>query len=331
MTSFREIASRLLDHFAYGLDCGVWVLSVRRWNRQRPHAVTVYFHGVLPEGGKGFLDPQEGITPVFLREFVRSMKASAYTFVTPDEVLGPNRPVGNLALLSSDDGYRSVERLLPVLREEGVPLAVFVATEYARRDGMHWWDQIHVAGRSQPRARSLLKHGVRSRAGRDEALRQLGIDPFAAAFSDSHRLLSPDDLGRLAGNHHFCFGNHTRNHLSLPLLDDSQLQDEIEGARRDIEVWTGRPVHHFAFPYGDYDGRTLDNVRRYGYRIIFTTEPGHFVLPADADVPGTHVLPRYRLRADRSAKWQARIMTRGITVGARLQADMIRWTRAWLG
>jgi peptidoglycan/xylan/chitin deacetylase (PgdA/CDA1 family) len=267
------------------------------------------------------------MTPAFLREFIRSLKAAGYTFVTPDAMLGPNRPVGNLAILSSDDGYHSIQRLLPILEEQAVPLTVFLTTEYSRRGAMHWWDQIYIAVCSQSRTRSRLKHDVRSRAERDEALRHMGIDPDATAFRDSHRLLSPEDVERLAGNPRLCFGNHTRNHLSLPLLENGVVQEEVEGARRDIQAWVGRAVHHFAFPYGDHDRRTLALLRRCGYLTAFTTEPGHFVLPPEADLTGTHVLPRYRLRADRSAKWQARIMIKGITVGARVQARLLRWIK----
>jgi hypothetical protein len=68
----------------------------------------------------------------------------------------------------------------------------------------------------------------------------------------------------------------------------------------------------------------LDFLSRWEYRTVFTTTPGHFVLPQAGDVRGTHVLPRYRLRADRSAKWQARIMDKGMTLGARL----VEWIRA---
>ena len=323
----RDIASRLLDRGGYCLDCGLSVLTRAGGGVHHPHLITIYFHGVMDEPADEFVDPQEGMTPAFLREFVRVMRANGYTFVTPDTMLGSGRPVGNLVILSSDDGYRSVQRLLPILEEEAVPLTVFLSTEYSRRDAIYWWDQIYISGCSQSRTRSRLKHGVRSRVERDQALRNLGIDPDATAFRDSHRLLSPDDVKRLARNPQLSFGNHTRNHLSLPLLEDGVVQDEVEGARRDIQAWTGGTVHHFAFPYGDHDGRTLDILRRCGYLTVFTTEPGHFVLSSEADLPGTHVVPRYRLRADRSAKWQARIMSKGITVGARGQARLVRWIK----
>ncbi len=324
MIDLRTIGFGLLDLCAYWFDCGM-SLAAPAGTPERPHAVAVYFHGVLHGRPDGLVDPQEGMTPEFLREFIHLMRAAGYTFVTPDVMFGPNRPAGNLALLSSDDGYRSIEWLLPMLEEESVPLTVFLTTEYSRNDAIYWWDQIYVAGCSRSATKSLLKHRVRSRTERDEALRHLGLDPDAPAFCNSHRLLSPADLSRLAGHPRLCFGNHTRNHLSLPLLEDGPAQDEVEGARRDIEAWTNGPVSHFAFPYGDHDSRTLALLSRCGYQSAFTTMPGQFELPSGAEAHGTHVLPRYRLRADRSAKWQARIMGKGVTVGAKLQTRVTRW------
>ena len=325
----RDIASRVLGGVGYCLDCGLCLLPGTEGAVQVPHVVTVYFHGVLDEPVDGFLDPQEGMNPAFLREFIRLMKAAGYTFVTPDAMLNPNTPRGNLVILSSDDGYHSVQRLLPILEEQAVPLTVFLTTEYSRRDGIYWWDQIYAAGYSRSRTKSLLKHDVRSRAERDEALRHLGIDPDATAFRESHRLLSPEDVGRLAKHPRLSFGNHTRNHLSLPLLEDGRVQEEVEAARQDIEAWTGKIVRHFAFPYGDYDERTLHILQRCGFRTAFTTEPGHFLLPSEP--PGTLGIPRYRLRADRSAKWQTRIMTKGITLGSKVEAGLRNWMRGILG
>ncbi len=98
----HNIASRLLDRAGYCLDCGLsLLLTGAEAAVQRPHVITVYFHGVMHEPADGFVDPQEGMTPGFLREFVRLMTGGGYTFVTPDAILGPNRPEGNLAILST--------------------------------------------------------------------------------------------------------------------------------------------------------------------------------------------------------------------------------------
>jgi peptidoglycan/xylan/chitin deacetylase (PgdA/CDA1 family) len=273
MIDLRRIGWRVLDGMAFVADCA-WSVCKRPRDVETPHAVAVYFHAILDHQRDNLVDPQEGMTASFLRTFIRAMKASGYTFVTPDQLQDPARPAGNLALLTSDDGYRSVETLLPILEEEGAPLTVFLTTDCSSRDGIYWWDQIHVAGAGGSALMTRLKRDVRSRAERDGVLRALGIDPLERAYSDSHRLLSPSDITRLAASPLFCFGNHSRSHLSLPQVAASELDDEVEGARHVIEEWTGREVRHFAFPYGDHDERTVRYLANQGYRTLFTIVPG---------------------------------------------------------
>ena len=316
----RALAAEALDRGTYWVDCAASLMTAPA---RSPHGVAVYFHGVLPEDDRHLVDPQERIGPEFLGEFVRAMRAAGYAFVTPDAIHDPNLPQGNLAILSSDDGYASVERLLPVLERESAPLTVFLCAEPSRGGLLYWWDQLHIAGASRPHTRELLKHRVRSRRERDERLRELGLDPAEAAYSDVHRPLSPADVRRLSMHPLLRFGNHTRDHLSVPLLSEADARDQVDGARSELEDWTGGPIRHFAFPYGDHDGPTVALLEGRGYRTAFTTEPGAFRLPGTEGPIA--VLPRYRLRGDRSAYWQARIMSRGITAGARLRDRLARW------
>lgn len=46
-------------------------------------------------------------------------------------------------------------------------------------------------------------------------------------------------------------GAHTRTHPDLgKIVDPEHLRDEIGGSKQDLEELTGRPVRHFAFPFG---------------------------------------------------------------------------------
>ena len=320
----RVGGARVLERAGYLVDCATSMLVTES---RSPHGVAVYFHGVTVPPEDGSVDPQERVTPGFLRAFIRAMKARGYQFTTPDALLTGSVPAGNVALLTSDDGYASVERLLPVLEEEAAPLTLFVCAAYAKTGAVYWWDQLYMAGRSSSPARSLLKHGVRSRSERDAALDRLGLNPSARASRPGHRVLTPDDIGRLGRHPSVRFGNHSGNHLSLPLLADDELVEEVEGAGRDLQAWSAVAAPHFAFPYGDYDDRTLEVLARAGYRTAFTTEPGHFPLPVPLGPHGMRVIPRYQLRGDRSPHWQARLMSRGCTAGATLRVRAVRWLK----
>jgi peptidoglycan/xylan/chitin deacetylase (PgdA/CDA1 family) len=80
-------------------------------------------------------------------------------------------------------------------------------------------------------------------------------------------------------------GAHTRSHPILSQLpDDAALEEEIGGSARRIEEMTGRAPRHFCYPNGrtqDVTARTVEAVRRAGFRTGVTTEPGLADLASD--------------------------------------------------
>ena len=69
-------------------------------------------------------------------------------------------------------------------------------------------------------------------------------------------------------------GAHTVRHPRLPSLEGRDQFAEVEGSRRDLADITGAAVNHFAYPFGDYDGRSIAAVRSAGFASACTTVPG---------------------------------------------------------
>lgn len=69
-------------------------------------------------------------------------------------------------------------------------------------------------------------------------------------------------------------GSHTRTHADLNKTRHDVLQDEIEGAKHDLEDLLGTPVNSFAYPYGRYNDAARDAVRDAGYRSACSTRSG---------------------------------------------------------
>lgn len=66
--------------------------------------------------------------------------------------------------------------------------------------------------------------------------------------------------------------SHTRNHLSLPSLSDSQAWNEINGSKMDIEQHlNNKTCIAIAYPYGNYDSRIINFCQNAGYLMGFTT------------------------------------------------------------
>lgn len=144
-------------------------------------------------------------------------------------------PAGSF-LLTFDDGFLDVhEHARPVLRDLGWPATVFlVARCVGERD--LWTAGENPSGRTHP-------------------------------------LLGPGEIREMA-REGFSFQSHSLSHADLTTLSDERLDEELAGARRDLERLVGTPVAHLAYPYGRYDERVREAAIRSGYRAAFTVQPG---------------------------------------------------------
>lgn len=61
-------------------------------------------------------------------------------------------------------------------------------------------------------------------------------------------------------------GAHTMDHPRLTALSDGEADEQIRASQAEIEDRLGKPVRHFAYPYGDLD----DRVRRIAGRYFDT-------------------------------------------------------------
>jgi peptidoglycan/xylan/chitin deacetylase (PgdA/CDA1 family) len=139
-------------------------------------------------------------------------------------------------LLTFDDGFRGVrEHALPVLEAMGWPFTVFLVSDLIGGEDV-WTRTSNPSGQVYP----LL----------DQAeiadMRQRGCS----------------------------FHSHTRNHASLPKLDDAALADQLSGSREALSRLLGEPVRYIAYPFGHEDDRVLAATRAAGYRAAFATQPG---------------------------------------------------------
>lgn len=97
-------------------------------------------------------------------------------------------------------------------------------------------------------------------------------------------------------------GAHSRHHPHLPQCDDARLRDETGTCRRELEQLCGRPVDQFCYPFGDFDGRTVDAVRAAGYVAATTTRRGRARVGDDllrirrVLVGGHNWLPQFALK-----------------------------------
>src|SRR5262249_26049971 len=86
-----------------------------------------------------------------------------------------------------------------------------------------------------------------------------------------------DEIGDLAADPLVTMGAHTVNHVMLGKADEATARAELATSREVIAAALGKPVEHFAYPYG---GPDLVGTREFriaadlGYKTAVTTRPG---------------------------------------------------------
>ena len=69
-------------------------------------------------------------------------------------------------------------------------------------------------------------------------------------------------------------GTHGKDHRNWRGLDETSLDAEVRGARRRIEDVCGMAVTKAAIPFGSYDRRLLQRLRRERFECVYTSDRG---------------------------------------------------------
>jgi peptidoglycan/xylan/chitin deacetylase (PgdA/CDA1 family) len=230
-----------------------------------------------------------------------------FRFVSLDEIgerLAAGEPfTERVAAVTFDDGYRdNYDHAFPILRRKGIPATVFVVTDLVGQ--AHW--QIHdklyhlvakaFAAWDDPRrelSRLLTSlglpasHLLRHRAAASSPLTTVSALLPDLAQANVSRVMQAleaavgngfDDVPlsltwpMLQEMHRagMTIGSHTRTHISLPAESLATVVAELEGSKRAIEQQIGAPVHHFAYPGGQFTPRDVEAIERAGYRFAYT-------------------------------------------------------------
>ena len=87
------------------------------------------------------------------------------------------------------------------------------------------------------------------------------------------RLMTAEELRRLADFDSIEIGSHTRRHTNLGDADAGQAYEEMVASKHELEELIGRPVSSFAYPYCSYSRACPEAARRAGYKVAVTCAP----------------------------------------------------------
>ena len=264
------------------------------------------FHRVLPPGDCSFPSPHV-VDTRFFEEILRALRARGYDLVTMSEAyrrLVERDFATRFACLTFDDGYRdNHDHAWPICQRYGAPITVYLTSGFIDREVPVWWvalellvrqaifDQLRISGQRNTAIRCPQQRRNPWRLGRSRSM-FVGLDPESrsvlakilsssgevnfAALSDDV-MLTWETIRAMAKSGSVEFGAHTVNHPYLSSEDEDGVRAEINDGRRRLEDEIGRPVNHFAYPFGKRvhaSRREFNLVRESGFATAVTGRAG---------------------------------------------------------
>jgi peptidoglycan/xylan/chitin deacetylase (PgdA/CDA1 family) len=224
------------------------------------------------------------------------------------------------AAFTFDDGYAdNLTHALPIMERFGAPFTVYVTTGMVTRDIDAWWFGLAALIRARERielpelgwawecadaaSKTRTFKAIESAIHKDfgvlphvrVAIAQSKIDGNALVDREA---LSEQQLQRLARHPLVTIGGHTTTHQNLAQASVETVRWEMAENRKFLQDTTGRPVEHFAYPFGHEracGSREAEISRSVGFRTATTTRLGA-LFPEHAQ--HLHALPRLHLSCD---------------------------------
>jgi len=281
------------------------------------------------------------VTPAFLARVVRDLRRSGIELISLDEMyrrMLDGDVARRFVCLTFDDGYRdNLQWAYPILKEAGVPFAIYVPTSFPDRLGELWWlvleavisrnDRIGLVIDGQDR-KFDCKSIAEKRALYDEIYWWLRSRPSEAEMRGILRNLAAyyhvdiaafceelcmtwTEIAQLAVDPLVTIGAHTVNHPALAKLSKDAVRSEMDLSRSVIEAALSVRPEHLSYPYGDRGSaaaREFEVAAELGFKTAVTTRPG-VLFPQHSQ--HLMALPRISLNGDYQRLRYVRVLLSG--------------------
>ena len=269
--------------------------------------VIFMLHRVRPDDGRDFAPNRIlEITPEFLDETIRLVKARGYTCLSLDEAvtrISAGERSGRFAVFTLDDGYKdNLTEALPVFARHGVPFTLYLTTGLPDGDAEIWWVALERIIEAAPEVEAHLPGGPKQFSTRTVEEKKAAWEniywplremPEAALRAEVRRLASRhgidiaaitrelaltwDEVRTLAAHPLASVEAHTAAHFAQARLSAHDARIDIEKGVARMEAELGYRPRHFSYPYGDPDSageRDFALAEALGFRSATTTRKG---------------------------------------------------------
>ena len=266
------------------------------------HAVIFLYHRVCPEEERALVanvSPEEFEKQmIHLKKYFRffSLEELVEIINEPD---GKIRQLGNIAVVTFDDGYKdNYVYAYPILNKYKIPATIFLPYDYIGQEDLFWWDKIgYIIYHSKNKNVDIKNIGSFSLDNEKKKLncihfllrklKKMGDDLREEYINELKNkcdvkipsglgrdmILSWDDINEMKCNG-ITFGAHTLSHANLKNIDLKIAKKEISHSKNKIEEKLEREVNAFAYPYGSkfYNQEIIKLVKNSRFNCAVSTD-----------------------------------------------------------
>ncbi len=300
----KNIFKKVLKTAAYNIISREPLLDRARRNRLHDKTIVLMYHEIAEDR-----DDIDAWTVVRQSDFVRQMEylSSHFRVVSLRDAIYQMSGTGGsvaqkpMAVVTFDDGYAGNRRvLLPIVKEMNLPVTIFIATRAIQDQSIYWYDRLINGLQGEQRVvldlthLSLGKYRINASKGSGnwreierllEDLKTLEPDRREKVSGDILRNapvvkkthsyhvapLTIKELRELSECPLVNIGAHSHCHNLLTQLQDHDVESSVNKSKHLIESWIDRPIHHFAYPNGNYSDSVINIVKKSGLQCGLTT------------------------------------------------------------
>ncbi len=267
------------------------------------------------------------ISPEQLENTIAFYKSQKYDFISLDEVyqrLHSSKRLSKFVAFTFDDGYRDNYTIAyPILKKHQIPFTIYITTNFPNHKAVLWWyfleeeilknDSIDFEWQAKhyhfdcssiinkeasfDHIKNLITRSFQIE-DHEDLLSVIFKKEKTALYSHVKALaLSWQEIKTISQDPLCTIGAHTVNHYPLSQLTTEQVISEINESRELIELYTGKAVEHFAYPFGKIEQASLrefDAVKALKFKTGTTTRIGNIF---KAHRHKTECLPRISINS----------------------------------
>jgi len=255
-----------------------WKIVEKRKFNFRVQLLSIYFH-----------NPQKKV----FENVIGLLCRSGYRFISIDELYSIMNSKAKLstktALITLDDAWLgNLANVIPLIEQQHIPITIFISTE-PLKDGVLWLK--YFRDKTLCRQYETIFPELKfSNPKKLSTMRRNEIWKVLRSEKKYEReIMTEKNIQELSKSKYITIGSHTVSHPILPNCNGGELRYELSESQQELQKITDSVVKSLTYPNGDYNDNVIEECKRVGYTMAFTTEPRLLDIKKDS----LYRLPRY--------------------------------------